>query len=200
LFNHSSGSQQAVFIFQGFVYFSIRRCLMKTKLFVSVLVLVALLFATTAAFAAVTFDPATGTGFVGKGDVQLVYEWNNKALQDNADSVKFRASSEVVTEVSWVCTKDNGNTNERARTTTTTIEGVVSSVARERNQITGFILNGYSGTVEETEETDGPALNSCPDKWELTTPAGDPEVVSSTGGGLEVSIDSVNWKPLTPAE
>ena len=29
----------------------------------------------------VTFDPATGTGFVGKGDLQTVFEWNNKALQ-----------------------------------------------------------------------------------------------------------------------
>ena len=44
----------------------------------------ALLFAVAIASASVTFNPATGTGFVGKGDVQLAYGWNNKQLQDNA--------------------------------------------------------------------------------------------------------------------
>jgi hypothetical protein len=38
----------------------------------------------TAALAAVTFDVNTGFGFVGKGDVQLAFGWNNKALQTNA--------------------------------------------------------------------------------------------------------------------
>src|SRR5918996_4693526 len=38
----------------------------------------------TAAFALVTFDPSTGTGFVGKGDVQTAFGWNNKQLQNNA--------------------------------------------------------------------------------------------------------------------
>jgi hypothetical protein len=150
----------------------------------------------TAVFAAVTFDPETGEGFVGKGDVQLVYGWNNKALQDNAELVEFRANSEVVTEVSWICTNSNNDNEQvRSRTTTTSIEGVVTSVARERNQITGFILEGYDGAVEESLETDGPAVNSCPSgPWTLTTPAGDPEVVSSTGG-LQVS-DGGDWEDL----
>jgi hypothetical protein len=145
--------------------------------------------AVTATFAAVTFDPATGTGFVGKGDVQLVFGWNNKALQDNANSVQFSASS--TTEVTWECTNSNNDkVQERSRITTT--EGLVSSIARERNQITGFILSGYNGT--STSSTDGPALNSCPSgPWSLTSPAGDPVPV---GGGLEVSIDGTNWFAL----
>jgi hypothetical protein len=153
-------------------------------------------------FAAVTFDPITGEGFVGKGDVQLAYGWNNKALQHNADDVDFRANSVVVTEVSWICTNSNNeNTQERERTTTTSIAGVVSSVARVKNQITGFNLTGYSGTPTESSTTEGNPLNSCPSgPWSLTTPAGDPEVVSSTGGGLEVSIDGDEWFPLeTPS-
>jgi hypothetical protein len=151
----------------------------------------------TAALGAVTFDATTGTGFVGKGDVQLVYGWNNKALQDNAGSVQFQASSEVVSEVSWICTNPNNeNTQERARTTTTTVEGVVSSVARERNQITGFNLTGYSGTTTESSTTEGNPLNSCPSgPWTLTTPAGDPEVVSESSR-LQVSIDGTNWIAL----
>jgi hypothetical protein len=149
------------------------------------------------AFAAVNFDPETGTGFVGKGDVQLVLGWNNKQLQDGAGSVQFQASSVVVTEVSWICTNTNNeNIQERARTTTATIQGVVSHVARVKNQITGFNLTGYSGDPTESSTTDGPPVNSCPSgPWTLTTPAGDPEVVSSTGG-LQVSIDATNWFDL----
>lgn len=134
------------------------------------------------ALAAVTFDPDTGTGFVGKVDVQLAFGWNNALLQKNASDVTFQATSTVVTEVSWICTNDmNENTQERARTTTTEIQGVVSNIARERNQITGFNLTGYSDTPTESSTTDGPPVNSCPSgPWTLTTPAGDPEVVSSS--------------------
>jgi hypothetical protein len=143
----------------------------------------------------VTVDPSTGGGFVGKGDVQLVFGWNNKALQDNAGSVQFQINAEVVTEVSWTCTNSN-NENEqiRERTTTTSTQGVLSSVARERNQITGFNLLGYDGPPTiGASTTEGPPLNSCPSgPWSLTTPAGDPEVVSSSGG-VQVSINGTDW-------
>jgi hypothetical protein len=134
------------------------------------------------AVAAVTFDSATGTGFVGKGDVQLVLNMNNKQLQDNASSLNFAAVTSEVTEVSWTCTNSNNdNTQVRERTTTTSVQGVVSSVARERNQITGFNLTGYSGSAAPVSTTEGNPLNSCPSgPWTLTTPAGAAEVISST--------------------
>lgn len=158
----------------------------------SVSSLLAVLMIVTAVFAAVTFDPTTGTGFVGKGDVQLALGYNNKQLQDNADSLQFAAMSTVVTERSWVCTNSNNqNIQERERTTTSTITGVVSKVDRVKNQITGFILNGYSGTPTGSSSTEGAPLNSCPSgPWSLTTPAGDPEVVSSS------SVLTVNGVPL----
>lgn len=136
----------------------------------------------TPASAAVTFDPGTGTGFVGKGDVQLAFNWNNSQLQTRAPGVSFAAESETVKEVSWVCTNTrNENLQERARTTTTSTSGVVSAITRDsKKQVTGFNLLGYTGTPTSTETTDGPALNSCPTNWALTTSAGDPEVVSST--------------------
>jgi hypothetical protein len=145
----------------------------------------------------VTFDPATGTGFVGKGDVQLIYGWNNAQLQANAGSVNFRASTTEVTEVSWICTNaNNENTQERARTTTTSTQGLVDDIARVKNQITGFNLRGYIGTPTESSTTEGPPVNSCPSgPWTLTTPAGDPEPVSSTLV-IEVSIDGTNWFAL----
>jgi hypothetical protein len=148
-------------------------------------------------YAAVIIDDE-GIGFVGKGDVQLVYDWNNKDLQDNAEDVQFRMNSEVVTEVSWICTNSNNdNIQERERTTTTASYGLLESVARLKNQTTGFNLNGWDeDTFESSSFTDGPAINSCPSgPWSLTTPAGDPEVVSLIGG-LQVSIDGIDWYDL----
>lgn len=156
------------------------------------------LAASVALLASVTFDPNTGIGFVGKGDVQLVYGWNNKALQDNAASVEFRANSVVVTEVSWICVRGEEQTQERARTTTTSVQGLVDSIARERNQITGFILTGYNGEPTQSSETEGPALNSCPaaaSGWVLGTPAGEPVVVSSSST-LQVSTNGSDWSDL----
>ena len=153
----------------------------------------ALLMSVAPVFASVTFDPQTGAGFVGKGDVQTVLGWNNAQLQDNAGSLAFAAESTTVTEVSWVCTNDrNEMTQERARTTTSTVQGVLAAVARVRTQITGFNLTGYSGDPTTTsEKTEGPPVNSCPSgPWSLTTPAGDPEVVSSS------TVLTVNGVPL----
>jgi hypothetical protein len=134
-------------------------------------------------FAAVTFDPVTGIGFVGKGDVQLALGLNNAQLQAQASSLQFAAVSSEVTEVSWICTNTNNeNIQERSRTTTMETQGLLASVTRERNQITGFQLRGYTQTApSQSSTTEGPAVNSCPSgPWILTEPAGDPEVISST--------------------
>ena len=156
-----------------------------------------------AAIAAVTFDSETGKGFVGKGDVQLALEWNNKQLQDNVGSVSFSydGTTTTVDESTWTCTHPtNGNTQERGRTTTTTSStaGVVSKIARERNQITGFVLDGYSGTPTHgtpVVETDGQQLFSCPSNWTLSDPQTlDP--VTTTTGGLYVRSGSGASAPI----
>lgn len=41
------------------------------------------------ASATATFDPDSGSGFVGKGDVQVPFGWNNDQLQKNAAGVDF---------------------------------------------------------------------------------------------------------------
>lgn len=135
------------------------------------------------ASAAVTFAPATGVGFVGKGDIQVPYNLSNAQLQAQAGSVSFATVSTTVSEVSWVCTNTkNENIQERERTTTTSTSGVVNGVARDgKKQVTGFNLLGYVGTPVESSTTDGNPLNSCPTNWVLTSPAGAPEVISSAG-------------------
>ena len=142
---------------------------------------------------AVTFDAETGQGFVGKGDVQLAFGWNNKQLQDNAGSVEFRVSS--VAETTWECYNSrNEKTQERSRTTTT--EGVIDSIARDRNQITGFSLSGYVAGASTTT-ADGPSLNSCPStagSWAYVE--GSTETTAPEATGLQISIDGMNWDDL----
>lgn len=155
----------------------------RTSLLVAALAVGAI---TTAAYAAVTFDPSTGTGFVGKGDVQLALGMNNAQIQKA--TLNFAMSA--TTEQAWECTNSNNEkVQERSRTSTT--QGVVSVVARVKNQITGYNLVGFDGAPQITA-SEGPALNSCPNAngtWSLTSPAGDP--VTLAGSGL-----SVNGVPL----
>jgi hypothetical protein len=155
--------------------------------------------------AAITFDPATGLGFVGKGDVQYTFGWNNAQLQSGAAGVMFQVNSVEISEASWTCHKFSGRdgTNEiiqeRSRTTTTSTQGVIAHVVRERNQITGFYLTGYLGAATQSVETDGPAVNSCPANpsgFTLLEAAGEPSV-TTVGGGLEASKDAgANWTAL----
>src|SRR5688500_5861174 len=95
---------------------------MKKFLGTAVLALGGVLLLPAAAHAAVTFDPATGIGFAGKGYVPLAFGWNNNQLQANAGQLTFRSeqSTVKVTELSWACTNTrNESVQERERTTTT---------------------------------------------------------------------------------
>lgn len=113
----------------------------------TVLAVAACAAASVAVYAAVAFDASTGAGFVGKGDIQNKYGWNNKQLNDNAASIGFRMSVGSVVSTTWTCDKDTGpQTQERNNTTTISSQGVVSHIARDnKRQITGFILTGYDG-------------------------------------------------------
>lgn len=143
----------------------------------------------TAAQATITFDPATGTGFVGKGDVQLALGLNNAQLQNQASSLVFTYRATTSQETSWTCFNDkNENTQVRERVTTTTTSGLASVVAREKNQITGFLMQGYNGIPTISSESAGNKLESCPEgNWDLvvgSTSVGTPTVIS---GGLYIN-------------
>lgn len=174
---------------------SSKKYIMKSKNLKTTLGIAACLAVAGIAYAAVIVDDQ-GVGFVGKGDVQLKFDWNNAQLQANVGNVKFQISStEVsVTESTWTCDRDGGpQTQERARTTTTTTttQGLLSSVARFKNQVTGFNLNGFNGapTVTPSTTTEGPALNSCPTGWTAIDSVTSDPVTTSTGG-LQVSGDN----------
>jgi hypothetical protein len=113
---------------------------------------IATLAISSSASAAVSFDAVLGTGFAGKGDVQLAFGWNNAALQRNAKDLTFgfEETERYDVECEWYT---GGNTNPQGKVTARKLHEVVkkvklnSSIAvsfdpRTRNQITGFNLNG----------------------------------------------------------
>ena len=134
------------------------------------LALMAMFVAAGAVFAAVTYDPATGTGFVGKGDVQLAFNLNNKQLQQNAKLVTF--TYEEVGEYTLLCKADDTTrTNPRTGEVTVTpgaekefknrTESVLSSLngdprqTKGQNQFTGFNLSGITSTVTTGQDCPG---------------------------------------------
>lgn len=105
----------------------------------------------TPATAAVTFDSATGTGFVGKGDVQTAFTWNNQQLQGNASGLSFTYESEATYEAECTWTTGEGKKGQKTHTVSqkkkTSVESAVTHDARVKNQITGFKLNGFGATT-----------------------------------------------------
>lgn len=115
-----------------------------------------LVAACATALAAVTFDPATGTGFVGNGDVQEAFGWNHHGLQGNAEGVTF--SYEASMTYAAVCTWTTGEGTRGEKThhvTHNTGMDVTSDVARSirrnsQGHVTGFHLTGYGDSFSES--------------------------------------------------
>jgi hypothetical protein len=114
------------------------------------------------AYAAVTFDPSTGIGFVGKGDLQTPWGWNDAKLQSSAAGVSFYYHSSVSSLYSAVCTwttgeGKKGETIHNVAHNREVVNVVSSSVACELrkngndSKVTGFNLLGctsQSSTVD----------------------------------------------------
>jgi hypothetical protein len=118
----------------------------------------------TAAFASVTFDSSSGTGFVGKGDVQLAFGWNNQAAQRNATAVSFTYNAQDTYDVEcyWETTTGNGRIVVHDITVPrhVSVAASVASDPRKTGQWTGYNLNGFGAVT-----TDGtvPAVGgACP--------------------------------------
>ncbi len=141
----------------------------------------------TAAFAAVTFDAATGTGFVGKGDIQLGFGWNDAALQRNASGVTFSYDADEEYKYDCTFTVEVGKDKVREPRTqnrgkSTSVFGTVTYEARKNGQgkVTGFNLNGFGATTVDGEApVDG---GSCPGGPFSDGVISNVELLSSTGG------------------
>lgn len=115
----------------------------------------------TAAMAAVTLD-VNGNGFVGKGDVQLAFGWNNAALQSKAADVTFSYNSQDIYDVECYWETETGKGKVIVHDINVpkhvNINATVNFDARIKTQITGFNLNGFgdinvTGTVPVVGDT-----------------------------------------------
>jgi hypothetical protein len=148
------------------------------------------------ASAAVNFDPATGTGFVGKGDVQLAFGWNNPQLQTNASGVTFSYSATDTYEAVCTWTTLQGpkgtKTHNVDHKRTAGLNSVVAYDARVRSQITGFKLNGFGATVEsgEVPVENGPCVGSegHDGTWTAVTLIDSTSDLSVNYGGIAVPL------------
>jgi len=143
-------------------------------------------FISTAALATVTFDNTTGTGFVGKGDVQIALGWNNATLQRNANGVTFTYNTTDTYDVT--CEWDTGTRNIVHHVITlpkhTGVNATIGSTGRNTSSglqgpNTGFILTGFGQTIVDgtLPEVGGSCLGFGADGT-IT----DVELTSSTGG------------------
>jgi hypothetical protein len=119
------------------------------------------------ASAAATFDPDSGTGFVGKGDVQTPFGWNNDLLQKNASGVNFRykdrttydVTCEQETKESFTTTNAKGVVKTHTRTVTVTAvvdattavvyDATTSTKKNPKGSVVGFSITGTSPVTAE---------------------------------------------------
>jgi hypothetical protein len=109
----------------------------------------AILMASVCANADVNVDEL-GVGFVGKGDVQSIYDWNNSMLQANAHLVRFKFSNAGT--ASWTCQGVNKSGNivisdVRDQDVGTNAEISYDPRKNRQGQITGFILTGLKASA-----------------------------------------------------
>lgn len=155
-------------------------------------IFVLLVLMTVTSFASVTFDATTGLGFVGKGDVQLAFGWNNATLQNNAAGVTFSYDAVDTYEITVEWVTGEGTRGEKTHVITVPRNVSVSASilfdARTQRQVNGFNLLGLgTETSSGTVPVVGDNFNDGNDVKPITAVT----LLSSTGGGLSVSYGGV---------
>ena len=149
----------------------------------------AAVIASVPAFGGVTFDPATGTGFVGKGDVQMALGYNNPVMQAEAGNLAFTYVAETM--LSQLCQKETGGAGQseikihyHTWTWARSLNAGVTYQSRTNQQVSGFNLTGYS----DFSSGGGLPSNICrPDESSNWVPAAPVQVISSSPGVLTVA-------------
>jgi hypothetical protein len=102
------------------------------------------------ASASVTVN-ADGTGFVGKGDVQTAFGWNNAKLQTEALAGHLSFTSVSTETWEWDETWDTGigtrgfKHHEVTKSTVNSINAVLNYSNRQHSQVDGIFLEGFNG-------------------------------------------------------
>jgi hypothetical protein len=135
----------------------------------------------TAAFAAVVINE-DGSGFVGKGDIQNAFGWNNARFQENAEGVSFSYGATQSFDVTcqWF-TGPDGKEKEHISIIRDQAAEVTSTVAiqeiRRQAQYTGFFIQ----LGEVSESTELPVVGGpCPG-----SPGNDKTIIDVAAGETE---------------
>lgn len=157
-----------------------------------------------AALATVTFDTATGWGFVGKGDVQTLYGWNNQKAQQYSTQVSFSYNTVETydAECTWETVTGKGKIIYHLVpvTRTNSVNASVASDPRKTGQWTGWNLKGWNGTPVITGGSVPQLGDPCPGVgWESSgNETGEPGTITlvtqtSSSGGLYVTFGGVSY-------
>jgi hypothetical protein len=141
--------------------------------------MIALLLVVPWALADVSFDVSTGMGFVGKGDVQLAFGWNNQVVQANAGFVYFTYEAED--EFNMDCTWTNGGGNTQTttkRNQESSIDSAVVMNTRRHAQVDGFVLTGMGEPTGDATPQVGDECSNGNNEGTIT----DVTLIRSTGG------------------
>ena len=157
---------------------------MDRKVFVG-LALAALIATSAVVRAEVTWTPEDG-GFVGKGDVQTLFGWNNATMQANHTSIEF----ELVMQAGYTfeCEWWTGPSHNRRHHTNTKeieldINATVESSSRRTGQYTGWNLGPASGDAVSIDEPTDADCGAEGNDMKSIVP-GSVEAVVEDGGGL----------------
>ena len=178
---------------------------------------VALALASTVALADVTFDPSTGIGWVGKGDVQTPFAYNNAAMQKHHQHVYFTYSNLQFKMQECVDNNQGVKTHVGYRVKSKGVSAVLDSTSRKTGQWTGWHLTGTNGGDDGSLEWDdddqgwtthdgSPAQpNGCPIiEGDKSQPSGKPAVIESYKGLYANDFDAEGakahliWAPPAP--
>ena len=160
---------------------------------------IALLLMASAVFGAVvrrtiTFDESTGTGFVGKGDVQLVFGWNNAMLQANAENLRFTYDSMTTFDVTceWETGMGMGlQVHQQTRSDSAEISNSVTYTTRKHAQVDGFNLEGF-GTITSTGDV-SEVGDACPFLGAGTDAVVTAVTIAGSEGGLYVHFGEESY-------
>ena len=94
-----------------------------------------------------TYDPATGTGFVSKADVEQAFGWKDQVFQANVRKVSFHA--ERLVSWSWDC-QAGSLTADATSSWTVDALPVGTTVGHRLTAVSGFSLTG-PGAVASTD-------------------------------------------------
>ncbi|PYE50944.1 lipoprotein [Deinococcus yavapaiensis] len=145
---------------------------------------------------------SNGVGWVGKGDVQTAFNWNNAQAQRYVQNVTFTFEQSVRYELDCYKEVEVGRDREiktitRTVKRTSNINATITYEARKTGQWTGYNLKGFSST-----DTNAPTDLSCTGDdgnrsgWMQD---GEPRITSGADGGLFVTWNSIKVAlPNTP--